>query len=91
MLSHQLSVHVHVLRGGHKDGPLHKTLKAPVGIYLVLYFHQHRGQQVRHALRVAVVWVGHRVVQQDVSGGTAQIELDEEISRRSVVDEIIFH
>lgn len=64
--THKLLVHVTVFRRADKDGFLHETSKAPISIHLFLYLCQHRGQEVRHSLRVPKPRVLHRVVQEDV-------------------------
>lgn len=66
--THQLTVHINISWWTEEWRFLHETNEAPVRIDLVLDLHQDRCQQVWHSLSVAVHWVSHGVVQQDVPG-----------------------
>lgn len=66
MKAYQLSVHVYIFWGGHKYCPLHETLKAPVCVHLILNLNQHGSEKVGHALGVAIMGMGHCIVQQDI-------------------------
>lgn len=65
---HQLPLHVFIPWWADEDGVLHKANKAPEGVTFILDLRQQGGNQVRHALAIAHVWIKHCVVEQDSPG-----------------------